>query len=84
MRRTQLYLDNDLWMALHIYARQTGTTVSEVVRQAAREKLTGQSGGSKDALKAAVGLWADRKDMRRPATYVRSLRKGSRLARVSL
>ncbi len=38
MRRTQLYLDDDLWNALRTRARKEGSTVSDLVRQAARER----------------------------------------------
>src|SRR5437667_9856495 len=38
MRRTQLYLDDHLWNALHARARSRRTTVSELVREALRER----------------------------------------------
>jgi predicted DNA-binding ribbon-helix-helix protein len=38
VRRTQLYLEEDLWSALHERARQQGTTISDLVRKAAREQ----------------------------------------------
>ena len=41
MRRTQLYLDDQLWGALHARARTEKTTVSELVRQAVRERYLG-------------------------------------------
>ena len=34
MKRTQLYVDEDIWKALHIRSRQSGTSISELVRQA--------------------------------------------------
>ena len=36
MKRAQLYLDDDLWNALHRQADTEGTSISELVRQAAR------------------------------------------------
>jgi len=38
MKRTQLYLDDDLWGALHAKALLGGTSISELVRTAARER----------------------------------------------
>lgn len=38
MRRTQLYLDDDLWRVLQARSRQDKTTVSELVRKAVRER----------------------------------------------
>ena len=44
MRRTQLYLDDQLWGALHARAQNEKTTVSELVRQAVRERYLGKTG----------------------------------------
>jgi predicted transcriptional regulator len=83
MRRTQLYIEDDLWKTLHILARQTHNSVSELVRRAVREKYLGDSERRKEALLSAVGLWKDRTDLPDTETYVRSLRKGDRLKRIS-
>jgi hypothetical protein len=80
MRRTQLYLDDDLWKALHTRARTQGTTVSDLVRQAARERYLGKLDGRREAMQAFVGI---RKDRFEPADFdVRSLRRGSRIERL--
>lgn len=83
MRRTQLYLDEDLWNALRTRARSDGTTMSELVREAIRERYLGKLDERKSAMKSAVGLWKDRLDIRDSAAYVRRLRRGSRLRRIS-
>jgi Ribbon-helix-helix protein, copG family len=83
VRRTQLYLEDDLWKALHILAKQSRSTVSELMRRAAREKYLGDSTSRKEALLSVVGLWKDRTDLPDTETYVRSLRKGERLKRFS-
>lgn len=82
MKRTQLYLDEDLWNALHSQARREGTTVSELVRQAARERYLGNLGDRSDAMMAIIGI---RRDSGLPdsTNYIRNLRKGSRLDRLS-
>jgi predicted transcriptional regulator len=82
VRRTQLYLEDDLWKTLHILARQSRSTVSELVRNALREKYLDDAGKRKEALLSAVGLWKDRTDLPDTQTYVRSLRKGNRLTRI--
>ena len=38
MKRTQIYLDVDLWKLLHKLAEDSDSTVSELVRRAVREK----------------------------------------------
>ena len=80
MRRTQLYIDNELWGTLRIHAQQTGTSVSALVRQAAREKY-----GIADrhlAMQAFAGIWKNRTELPGTKAYVRALRKGSRLKRL--
>ncbi len=81
MRCTQLYLHEDIWKALHIRARQQGSTISELVRQAIREKFCSSPARRKQAIQALVGIWKDRKDLPETETYVRRLRKGKRLRR---
>jgi len=73
VKRTQLYLDDDLWETLHILARQSRSTVSELVRSAIREKYVGDAASRKTALLSAIGLWKDRTDLPNAQTYVRNL-----------
>lgn len=84
MRRTQLYLDEDLWSALHIRAQQEGTTVSDLVRQAARDRFLRHSDTRREAMEGIIGIWKDRTDLPDTETYVRNLRKGTRLKRLGL
>jgi predicted transcriptional regulator len=83
MRRTQLYLDDDLWNALHTRARSAGTTISNLVREAIRERYLGKLDERKTAMQAAVGLWKERDDIGGSVAYVRRLRRGNRLRRIS-
>ncbi|MBV8113893.1 MAG: ribbon-helix-helix protein, CopG family [Silvibacterium sp.] len=82
MRRTQLYLDEDLWTALHAQARRTGTTVSELVRQAARERYLGGLEERGQAMRSIVGMWKDRPEFADSVGYIRKLRRDDRLARL--
>ncbi len=83
MRRAQLYLNEDMWKALHIHSRQQGTTISELVRQAVREKYASSPADRRQAMQALVGLWKDRKDLPDSEKYVRRLRKGKRLRKIA-
>jgi len=78
VRRTQLLLDDDLWKTLHIQADQRGTTVSELARQALREKYSDPVAKRRDAMEAVIGLWKDRDDIGPVDGYIRQLRKGGR------
>ncbi len=82
MRRTQLYLEDSLWKKLHVLARQNGVSLSELVRQAVRERYLEGAGNRKRAVCGAIGLWKDRADLT-AEFYVRSLRKGDRLTRIA-
>jgi len=84
MKRTQLYLDEDLWQALHTRAAIEKTTVSDLVRTAARERYLEDSEKRRKALMGIVGIWKDRTDLPDTETYVRNLRKGSRLKRLGI
>lgn len=83
VRRTQLYLDDQLWGALHARARREKTTVSELVRRAVRERYPGDLEKRRAAMQAIVGI------RKAPAGYddstdrVRALRRGSRIERLA-
>ncbi len=82
MRRTQLYLDDDLWAALRARARVQGTTISDLVRQAARKCYLGDREGRREAMHAFVGVAKDRSELPDSTEYVRRLRRGSRIERL--
>lgn len=82
MRRTQLYLDDDLWRALHAQAKSAKTTISELVREAVRERYAGDVEERQKAMRDIVGIWRDRQDIQHSEAYVRGLRKGVRLDRL--
>jgi len=82
MKRTQLYLHEDIWKALHVRSKQQGTSISELVRQAVRDKYGSSAARRREAMHAFVGIWKDRKDFPDSTAYVRQLRKGKRLRRI--
>lgn len=86
MRRTQLYLDEELWKALHARARREKTTISDLVRRAARERYVRArySKAQKYAdMMSVVGLWKDRTDLPETEDYIRTLRDDDRLQRLN-
>jgi metal-responsive CopG/Arc/MetJ family transcriptional regulator len=84
MKRTQLYLDDDLWNALHAKAQHGGTSISELVRIAARERYMVNHEERRAAMLGIVGLWKDRTDLPDTETYVRNLRNDNRLERLGI
>ncbi|MGD1069749.1 MAG: CopG family transcriptional regulator [Bryobacteraceae bacterium] len=82
MRRTQLYLDDSLWSALHAHARSRKTTISELVREAVRAQFLGGGEERKRAMQEFVGIRRERSGSPDAVEYVRSLRRGDRLERL--
>jgi ribbon-helix-helix CopG family protein len=82
VKRTQLYLDEDLWNALHTHARQQKTTISDLVRQAARERYLGKLDERREVMQAVVGIRNDHPRSLSAVEEVRSLRRGSRMAKL--
>ncbi len=82
MKRTQLYIEDDLWEALRVRSQQSQTSVSDLVRQAIREKYACGLDYRRQAMQALAGIWKDHADLHDPEGYVRRLRKGSRLRRI--
>jgi hypothetical protein len=82
MRRTQLYLDDHLWSALHARARSRKTTVSALVREAVRERYLGRSDEQMKAMREFVGIRKERSAPVDAVEYVRSLRQSDRLDRL--
>jgi hypothetical protein len=83
MRRTQLYLDDDLWKALHARARTSGTTISVPVREAVPERYIGTFEERKKAMLAIVGIRKGRSEFNDPEAYIRDLRRDDRIDRLS-
>jgi hypothetical protein len=83
VKRTQLYLEDDVWTALHVRSRQSGLSISELVRQAVRGRYMNPGARRREAMRALAGLWNDRPDAGDAEAYVRRLRQGRRLERLA-
>ena len=83
MRRTQLYLDEVLWGTLHARARSQQTTVSELVREAIRERYLGNRDQRMKAMQAFVGIRKQTSETPDAVETVRSLRRANRLHRLT-
>jgi predicted DNA-binding ribbon-helix-helix protein len=83
VRRTQLYLEDDLWNALHARARRSRTTVSHLVREAIREQYLGKFEERSAAMRAFIGIRKVLPGFSDSEAYVRGLRRGSRLEKAA-
>lgn len=85
MKRTQLYLDEEMARTLGALSRQRGTTVSELVRESVRERYMSKKDVDKVFLARQLGgVWHNRRDLADIPDTVRRLRKGRRLKRLRL
>ena len=85
MKRTQLYLDEEMARTLAALSRQKGTTVSELVRESVQEKYMSKKEVDKVSLARQLsGIWRSTKDLAEIDETVRRLRKGKRLRRLGL
>ncbi len=64
-------------------SRQSGSTMSELVREAVRDRYLGPAARRQDIFQAFVGVRKDRREFADSEKYVRDLRKGSRLDRLA-
>jgi hypothetical protein len=67
--------------ALHAQARSLDTSISELVRQAVRERYFGRLEERRQAMRGFVGIRQYRPELADTAAYVRKLRLGTRLER---
>jgi macrodomain Ter protein organizer (MatP/YcbG family) len=82
MKRMQIDLSEGIWNVLRVRSQQQGTTISELIRQAVRDKYGSPRASRKQAMQAVVGLRRNRKDLPDSETYARRLRKGKRLGSI--
>ncbi len=85
MKRTQLYLDEEMARTLETLSRQRGTTVSTLVRESLQERYMHGKELDKAALaRDLIGIWKNRRGLRNVDAALRKLRKGSRLKRLKI
>ena len=81
MKRSQIYLPIEQWRRLSVLSHQLHESVSELIRRALDRIYNEEPLDFDNALQRAAGLWRRRKDMMGTQTYIRSLRRDTRLKR---
>ena len=85
MKRTQLYLDDEMAKILSTVSRQRGATISELVRECIRDKYAEKRNIDKVALiRQIAGVWRNRRDIADTDRYVRRLRMDTRRKRLGI
>jgi len=69
-------MDEEVWRILEVKANQSGFTISDLVRQAVREKYAQSIDTRKQAFQSVAGMWANRDDLPATKLHIRQLRKG--------
>jgi hypothetical protein len=78
-----IYLEEQLWSALHARARSEKTTISELVRQAVRERYFGGLERRAKAMFDFVGSRKAAAGAPDATSEIRALRRGVRIDRLS-
>jgi GGDEF domain-containing protein len=82
MKRTQLYIEDDVFKVLKRISGEKALSVSELVRDAIRKVYTLERPADAEfVLREAAGIWMDRKDIGSTEDYVRKTRKSARSKR---
>jgi len=85
MKRTQLYLDEEMARTLAALSRQKGVSISELVRESVQEAYMSKKRVDKAALaKQLSGVWRHRKDLKNIDRYIRNSRRSKRLKRLGI
>lgn len=83
MKRTQLYIEDDVFRILRRISREKTTSISELVRDAVRKVYALEKpDDAEEVLREAAGIWQDRKDIKSADQYVRQMRKDTRRERI--
>ena len=72
MRRTQLYLEDEVSDVLRIRSRQSGLTISELVRRAVREQYLAPEARRKEAMQAQGERLLTTVILRPPRNYIKN------------
>jgi hypothetical protein len=82
VKRTQLYLDEEMARVLAAESQRRGTTVSWLVREAVARQFGRQGVDDRAAIiDRLAGVWADRDDLGDTESMIRRERRSSRPAR---
>lgn len=73
MRRTQIYLDEEIYNYLKRESGLRKKTISELIREALKEKMANRRNKIIKALNEVKGLWKDRE--LNPPEFVRNIRE---------
>lgn len=77
MRRTQIYLDEEIYAYLKRESKLRKKTISELIREAIKEKIQNRKNKMLSALKEVAGIWKDRGI--NPEEFIKTVREDRHL-----
>ena len=77
MRKTQIYLDEEIYKYLKEESLKTGKTISELIREKLRKEINQNKESLLKAIKEVAGIWSyQNEDVE---SFVRDIRRGERV-----
>ena len=78
MRRTQIYLDDEIYEILKKESLILGKSTSQIIRENLKKNLVNKSDKISNAIDGSKGAWKDKPDFK-INYFIRKLRKGNRI-----
>ena len=77
MRRTQIYLDEEIYKYLKEESKKTGKSISELIREKLKKEINQNKENLLKVIKEVAGIWNyQAEDVE---SFVRDIRKGNRI-----
>ena len=77
MKRTQIYLDEEIYKYLKEESEKTGKTISELIREKLKKEIHCNTKNLLKSIKEVAGLWSYQTN--NVDDFIRELRKGKRI-----
>lgn len=77
MKRTQIYLDEEIYKYLKQESLRTGKTISELIREKLRKEINQNKEALLESIKEVSGIWSYQTED--AESFIRDIRKGERI-----
>jgi len=77
MKRTQIYLDEEIYNCLKEESKKTGKTISELIREKLKKEIHHNTDKLLKAIDEVAGIWSYQKDD--VNEFIRELRRSKRI-----
>ncbi len=77
MKRTQIYLDEEIYKYLKEESKKTGKSISELIREKLKKEINQNKENLLKTIKEVAGIWSYKNED--VDNYIRNMRKGKRI-----